>query len=84
MEVSGASADYAREWLTALAAIGIVVQVKNKWQLICDPVDMPENQAKAEKLKALRAKKRRKVLDALAKAKTAIDAAENFILDKDI
>ncbi len=79
MEVAGAAQNYVLEWLKILARQGIVKEAGDKWQLLADPVEMPVLDAKAERLRAIRAKKRAKVLDALARAKTAIEEAERFI-----
>jgi hypothetical protein len=83
-EVAGASVDYVLEWLAALVTRGVVKSTEGdptRWQLLHDPIEMPENDEKAERLRALRAKKRNAALDALARAKSAIVRAENFILE---
>jgi hypothetical protein len=79
MEVSGATLNYVLDWLHILGRQGIVKHVGDKWQLTSDPVERPAMDEKADRLRAIRAKKRAKVLEALAKAKTAIEAAEQFI-----
>jgi hypothetical protein len=84
-EVAGASTEYAGEWLEALVARGVAKKIQGsptRWQLLHDPVEMPQNEAKAERLRAIRAKKRKAVLDGLSRAKNAISRAESFILEE--
>jgi hypothetical protein len=78
-EASNASADYAQEWIDLLASRGIVKSVKDRWQLVSDPIEMPQNDEKAARLRAVRAKKREKILNSLAKAKEAVADAEKLI-----
>ena len=68
--MAGAEEDYAREWLGFLIRRGNVRKSDNgTYRLIKDPVEMPRNDEKAEKLRRLRAK--------LKAAKEAVDEAFN-------
>jgi hypothetical protein len=90
-EVAGASYQYVMEWLQILTQRGIAKQIKgrgdssdgakppDRWQLVCDPLDMPSMDESSERNRAAYARRRAKILDALAKAKAAIEAAEEFI-----
>ena len=85
VEISGASRDYAAEWVFMLERRKIVEKIRlggaRKYRLISDPVIMPKDEAKAEKLKKLRKQKKREALRALAAVDTAIREAQKKILE---
>jgi hypothetical protein len=55
MELTGASRCYARQWTTMLEGHEVVRRLEDgRVQLVNDPVLMPEDSTKAEKLKAIR------------------------------
>lgn len=57
-ELAGASEQYAREFLNALVRQGVCRRIKNKqWHLVADPIELPDDKAKAEKLRRIREKK---------------------------
>ena len=67
VEISGAERKYAREWLLMLVRREIVRKYKNgNYLIIKDTVDMPRNEEKAQRLRRIRAEKK-KALDALDK-----------------
>lgn len=70
VEISGAEESYAKEWLQLLVRREIVRKYKNgNYLMIKDPVDMPRNEKKAERLRRIRAEKK-KALDAIDKVVT--------------
>ncbi len=70
IEISGAEKTYVKEWLQMLVRREIVRKYKNgNYLMIKDPVDMPRNEKKAEKLRRIRAEKK-KALDAIDKVVT--------------
>ncbi|MDY6789707.1 MAG: hypothetical protein SWH54_00380 [Thermodesulfobacteriota bacterium] len=70
IEMAGAEKSYVKEWLQMLVRRGIVRKNKNGiYLMIQDPVDMPKNEEKAEKLRRIRAEKK-KALDAIDKVVT--------------
>lgn len=79
IEMAGVGADYAREWLNGLVKQGVVRRTDGTWRLIKDSLEMPELTANAEKLRALRAKKKKAALAALNLASDAIARAKNEI-----
>jgi len=79
-ELAGAGEAYAKEWLQMLARQGVVRHLKNgRWQMIYDPVEMPRDKEKAEKLRNIRLRKREAVEDALNRAQTAIIEARTAL-----
>lgn len=78
-EAAEASAEYVSEWLQALMARGAVTKSGKKYQVAVDTVEPLQNEAKMERLRRLREKKKQKVLAALAKAKDAVETAEALI-----
>jgi hypothetical protein len=55
MELTGASRGYARQWTTMLEGHEVVRRLEDgRVQLVSDPVAMPTDGTKAEKLKAIR------------------------------
>jgi len=55
MELTGASRNYARAWTTMLEGHEVVRRLEDgRVQLVSDPVVMPSDTTKAEKLKAIR------------------------------
>lgn len=58
MELTGASRGYARQWTTMLEGHGVVRRLDDgRVQLVVDPVTMPSDASKAEKLRAIRIRK---------------------------
>ena len=58
MELTGASRNYARAWTTMLEGHEVVRRLEDgRVQLVTDPVVMPSDVTKAEKLKAIRIRK---------------------------
>ncbi len=58
MELTGASRGYARQWTTMLEGHEVVRRLEDgRVQLVNDPVVMPSDVTKAEKLKAIRIRK---------------------------
>jgi len=53
-EMAGVSRDYAREWLRMILKKEIVRKERSGYRLVSDPVEMPENTEKTEKLRDLR------------------------------
>lgn len=78
---SGASEDYAKEWLRLLKRRGVVAETNGRYRLIKDtgPDGMPENDEKADALRALRQKKKEQALKALDRAEAAIKEAREAI-----
>lgn len=58
MELAGASEVYAKEYMLVLIKNQIVKKDGYKWRMISDPVIMPDNTDKAEKLRKIRAAKK--------------------------
>lgn len=70
IEISGAREIYVKEWLRMLMRREIVRKYKNgNYLIIKDTVDMPRNEKKAQRLRRIRAQKK-KALDALDKVVT--------------
>jgi len=81
VEMAGAEESYVKEWLQMLVRREIVRKYKNgNYLMIKDPVDMPRNEEKAQKLRRIRAKKK-KALDALDKAVTAALEARMAVVE---
>ena len=83
VEISGASRDYAAEWIFMLERRKIVEKIRlsgaRKYRLISDPVIMPKDDKKAEKLKKLRRQKKREAFVALGEAQNAISRARKAV-----
>ena len=70
IEISKAERSYVKEWLQMLVRREIVREHANgNYLMIKDPVDMPRNDKKAERLRRIRAEKK-KALDAIDKVVT--------------
>lgn len=79
-EVAETSQVYAEEWLRHLVSRGIVRDHENgKFQLIKDTFELPENVEKAEKLKAIRTKKKQQAIAILARAKDILDSVAKAV-----
>jgi len=80
-ELSGASREYAKDWLQMLekrAIVRRVPQLGNQphlWQMIKDPGAMPVDDAAADRLRALRKKKKQQALADLLTAQELIGKA---------
>jgi hypothetical protein len=79
MELTGASKYYAKEFMRMLIKRGVARRIddprrqeRSKYQMIADPVTMPEDQEKARRLRKLRRRKKREALAALTAAEMAI------------
>jgi hypothetical protein len=58
MELTGASRGYARQWTTTLETQEIVRRLPDgRVQMVVDPVTLPDDEAKAAKLRQIRRKK---------------------------
>jgi len=79
MELSGAVRDYAAEWLRALVRRGVVRQDGDTFRLIKDTVAMPELTDNADRLRAMRDKKKQAALSALVTAADAIAKAHDAL-----
>ena len=67
IEISRAEKSYVKEWLQMLVRREIVRKYKNgNYLMIKDPVDMPRNEEKAQRLRRIRAEKK-KALDKIDK-----------------
>jgi DeoR/GlpR family transcriptional regulator of sugar metabolism len=81
VELAGVSREYAKEWLQMLAKRGIVRRISQPdnqphiWQMIHDTVDMPVDEVKAAKLRALRRKKSAQAMADLLTARELIGKA---------
>lgn len=74
-ELSGAKQGYVEEWLRMLERNGIVRHFENgRWQMIQDPVEMPGDEQKSERLRGIRERKRA-ALEAIARASGALEEA---------
>lgn len=77
MVMAGASRDYAREWLRALERQETVARqgeghlANCTWALISDSIEMPQNDAKAERLRELRKNKKQQAMVQLLRSTAA-------------
>jgi len=86
VELTGASEGYAKEFLRMLVKRDVARriddpkrQAKSKYQMVSDPVKMPEDQEKARRLRKMRRQKKREALAALQAAELAIKKAKALI-----
>lgn len=78
--IARVSKSYAYEWLGFLVRSGFVKNHGNgKFQLLKDPVEMPVNEAKAERLRGLRKGKREEVMAILAEIRSAFSRLEGAV-----
>lgn len=80
MELAEAGEHYAMQWLRLLVRQGIMRKLSDgRFQMIHDPVIMPEDEEKKQNLRALYKKRVRKALEraeaAIAEAREALDDA---------
>lgn len=74
MVMTGASNDYAKEWLRALERQDVVAKQREgnldncTWVLIKDTIDMPQNDAKADRLRDLRKSKKARAVAQLLRS----------------
>ena len=80
-EMAGASERYAREWLQMLEKKEIVRHEGGIWRLLVDMVDMPEDDAAAEKYRKLREKKKGQAMADLQHAKELMAGAIELLKD---
>ncbi|MGO9375444.1 MAG: type IV toxin-antitoxin system AbiEi family antitoxin domain-containing protein [Syntrophobacteraceae bacterium] len=79
---TGVSKRYAYEWLAFLVESGFVKDHGNgKFQLLKDPVEMPVNEAKAQRLRCLRESKRKEVMAILDEIRSAFSRLEGVVGD---
>lgn len=77
---ANASADYVREWLKFLVRGGFVKDHGNgRFQLLKDPVEMPVNETKAERLRTLRGGRRKEVIAILDEIRSAFSRLEGVV-----
>lgn len=88
VELTGASEGYAKEFLRMLVKRDVARRIddpkrqdKSKYQMVSDPVKMPEDQEKARYLRKLRKQKKREALAALQAAELAIKKARECLVD---
>lgn len=88
VELTGASEGYAKEFLRMLVKRDVARRIddpkrkdKSKYQMISDPVKMPEDEEKARRLRKLRRQKRREALAALTAAELAIKRVRKCLLE---
>lgn len=81
VELANASLGYAAEWLRGLERNGVVRREGDIFRLLKDTVTMPELRDNADKLLALRDKKRHAALAALDAAAQALDRARATIIE---
>ena len=71
---AGVSSDYTKEWLRALVRLGIAKDCGGgKFQLLKDPVEMPVDAHKAERLQTLRQRKKQEALELVEKIQATLD-----------
>lgn len=75
-EIAGAKKTYASEWLRMLCRNDIARKAGRKYIMIKDPVAMPDDDEKAERLRKLR---KSKTLAALNEAEIAIKKAREMV-----
>ncbi|MGO9018742.1 MAG: hypothetical protein ACLQVJ_10385 [Syntrophobacteraceae bacterium] len=74
------SADYAREWLNFLVRAGFAKDHENgRFQLLKDPVEMPVDAKKAQRLRDLRKSKREEVIRIVEEIRRAFSRLEGAI-----
>ena len=77
---AGVSRNYASEWLGFLVRIGFAENHGNgRFQLLKDPVDMPIDEKKAEKLRNIHARKRKEVIAILDEIRRAFARLEETV-----
>lgn len=78
-EMAGATAAYAVEWLRMLESRDMVRCDGTTWRLLVDLVEMPADDAKAKRLRSLRAKKKAEAMKDLEAARLLIGRACRMI-----
>ena len=82
-EISGASKNYAMEWMRMLQKHELVKVIRTgnlrKYQLISDQVAVPQNDEKAKKFRRIRRQKKSEALVALQGAEDAISRAREAV-----
>lgn len=83
VEMAGASASYAAEWLRMLERRGVARREGGHadWRLIHDTVEMPCDTEKADRFRELRKKKKQQALADLAAAQKLIGKAHQAITE---
>ncbi len=79
-EVAGVTARYGREWLGFLVQQEMVKKAGDRYRLVNDQMEMPRNEGKAERLRALRDKKKA-ALAALDQVFVAVAEARMAVAD---
>lgn len=76
MIFAGVSRNYAQEWLRTLIRLGVAVEREDgTYQLIKDAVEMPRNDAKAERLQQLRARRKANLIAIIDDAQMRLQEA---------
>lgn len=80
------SSEYAKEWLRMLVVRGVVRKIQKHgkaavWILVKDSMEMPNNEEKAAKQRALRAKKKAELVSRLSKMESEIQFVKSEISD---
>jgi hypothetical protein len=79
---AGVSRRYANEWLAFLVESGFVKDHGNgRFQLLKDPVEMPVDESKAERLRNLRTSRREEVIAILDEIRSAFSRLEDVVGD---
>lgn len=77
------SAAYADEYMRNLGALGLVKRLESgRYQIVKDQLETPVNDAKAQKLRDIRARKRAKIALALKRASEACAEAIRYLEDE--
>jgi len=89
VELTGASEGYAKEFAQMMVRREIARRIddpkrrdKSKYQMVNDPVKMPEDEEKARRLRKIRKQKRREVLAALQAAELAIKKVRECLVSE--
>jgi hypothetical protein len=87
-ELAGASKGYALEWLQMMTRQGIAKRIAQsaerndqtqRWQLVRDPVEMPRNDEKAERLRGFRIAQKADALRALDQIRGGVAALHEIV-----
>lgn len=87
VEMAGAGAEYASDWLRMLGTRGVVRKINHGvgnpcvWQLVNDTVEMPVDTDNAARLRDLRKKKKQQALADLAAAQKLLGKAHQAITE---
>lgn len=79
VEIAGVGRDYARQWLSMLAAHGVVRKIDQFWLLQHDSVEMPVMDDEAARLRRLRLKKKAAMVARLDSIDTALTEVRQIL-----